>query len=126
MQDTTGAGGHGGSLVFSTVLAGLSGSLQDWLTISSAGMSTFSGELLSSLATSGARIECRHAYVFASRFAEYLYLLAVLAEPSCPAGLVHSLPHRNVLIVLFSILSNLLRDPGNIILLERQRLLLLV
>lgn len=54
MQDTAGAGRHGGSLVLSTCPAGLSGPLQDWLTISSTGLSTFSGDLLSRLSTTAA------------------------------------------------------------------------
>lgn len=51
VQDTAGAGNHGGSLVFSTTSAGSAGVSQDWLTIASTGMATFSGELLCSLHT---------------------------------------------------------------------------
>ena len=38
MQDLGGAGQHGADLVFSTTTRGLSGSLQDWLTITSSGL----------------------------------------------------------------------------------------
>lgn len=56
MQDTSGAGNFGGSLVFSTASPGLTGSLQDWLTIASTGMSTFSGELVFILTNSTVKL----------------------------------------------------------------------
>ena len=43
LQDVSGVGQRGANLVFSTSLAGSPGSLQDWLTISSAGLDTFAG-----------------------------------------------------------------------------------
>ena len=44
MQDASGVGNHGASMIFSTTTAGASGSLQDWLTISSTGLASFAGE----------------------------------------------------------------------------------
>lgn len=45
LQDTTGVGNHGASLRFSTTSAGTTGTLQDWLIISSTGLATFQGKL---------------------------------------------------------------------------------
>lgn len=75
LQDIAGAGNHGGSLVFSTAAAGLSGSLQDWLTIASTGMSTFSGELALGLSNSTklkATVPCLMLYLLIS-FAQLPY-----------------------------------------------------
>lgn len=49
LQDTPGVGHHGASLSFSTTSAGSSGTLQDWLTLDSTGLATFSGRSTSSL-----------------------------------------------------------------------------